>query len=515
MFSLLANANYEYKEMKLADLRNRIIEENQLTPLDILKGFHTKSNIRPKYVFTQTETDNKVIDEIHAAVLEYAETTSKPLAQKLYDELFNEWFDKLLAVEPNATIEKVNSDEYKSGKIGDLNQKYSCTVRNAAFDIGHHMYYDRSVEEAVEKDLNTFVNAWLSEHYPDYVVAARRFRKLPEYIELNYNEVIDFNEIYMPLNSSYGGIFGGLMSAKVSIDSHLTPVNKSFSLNLDTLYRHLSKKEAETIFNNAIDEIIYNNNKMGTLAYFQNLEAQPITINMNTKTGRVELIDGYKRLLYIANQTLLDYSAPIRVFTDLDDIGFLSLLYAANLWKYTAKNRDIAFHDRGYLFALKTRYGFEIPEIAYKHYSNIRYYSDILAVFYTYDFDGDYYKYNLGDTQMSITDSLRHHKHTINDLYIILNELPLVSSGDHKYDHNIANEIENFIIRTLGRIRRLPNSDDQKDLKVETLNEIFDDELIIKECCKKHLSSDTYVKNHLENKKLYDRITDILVNSLN
>lgn len=33
MFSLLANANYEYKEMKLADLRNRIIEENQLTPL--------------------------------------------------------------------------------------------------------------------------------------------------------------------------------------------------------------------------------------------------------------------------------------------------------------------------------------------------------------------------------------------------------------------------------------------------------------------------------------------------
>jgi len=43
----------------------------------------------------------------------------------------------------------------------------------------------------------------------------------------------------------------------------------------------------------------------------------------------------------------------------------------------------------------------------------------------------------------------------------------------------------------------------------------IDDELIIKECCKKHLSSDTYVKNHLENKKLYDRITDILVNSLN
>lgn len=515
MFSLLANANYEYKEMKLADLRNRIIEENQLTPLDILKGFHTKSNIRPKYVFTQTETDNKVIDEIHAVVLEYAETKSKPLAQKLYDELFNEWFNKLLAVEPNATIEKVNNGEYNSGKIGDLNQKYSCTVRNAAFDIGHHIYYDRSVEEAVGKDLNEFINAWLSEHYPDYVIARRsKLRKLPEYIELNYNEVIDFDEVYMPLNSSYGGIFGGLMSAKVSIDSYLTSVNKSFSLDLDTLYRHLSRKEAETIFNNAIDEIIYNNNKMGTLAYFQNLEAQPITINMNTKTGKVELIDGYKRLLYIANQTLLDYSAPIRVFTDLDDIGFLSLLYAANLWKYTAKNREVAFHDRGYLFALKTRYGFEIPEIAYKHYSYINYYSDILAVFYTYDFDSAYYQHKFSDDQMSIMDALRHHKHTIKDLYIILNELPLVSSRDHKYDRNIVEEIENFIIRTLGHIRRLPNSDDQKDLKVETLNKIFEDELIIKECCKKHLSTDTYVKNHLENKKLYDRIIEILINDL-
>lgn len=510
MFSLLANANYEYKEMKLADLRNRIIEENQLTPLDILKGFHTKSNIRPKYVFTQTETDNKVIDEIHAAVLEYAETTSKPLAQKLYDEVFNEWFNKLLAVEPNATIEKVNNGEYKSGKIGDLNQKYSCTVRNAAFDISHHMHYDNSVEEAVTEDLNKFVDTWLSEHYPDYMIVAKRsrFNELPEYIELNYNETLNFDEIYMPLNSSYGGIFGGLTSAKVSIDSHLVSTSKSFTIHIGNLYRHLSRKEAETIFNNAIDEIIYNNNKMGTLAYFQNLEAQPITININTKTGRVELIDGYKRLLYIANQTLLDYSAPIRVFTDLDDIGFLSLLYAANLWKYTAKTRDIAFHDRGYLFALKTRYGFEIPEIAYNHYS------EILKVFYTYDFDGEYYPYKFSDDQMSIMNALRHHKHTIKDLIIILNTLPQESSRDLQYDKNIADEIENFIIRTLGHIRRLPNSNDQKDLDPSVLTKIFDDKLIVKECSKKHLSTPTYVKNHLENKNLYNRIIEILLNSL-
>lgn len=517
MYSLLADANYEYKEMKLADLRNRIIEENQLTPLDILKGFHTKSKIEPKYVFTQTETDNKIIDEIYAAVLEYVETTSKPLAQKLYDELFNEWFNKLLEVEPNATIEKVNNNEYVADKIGiDATQKYNNKVRDAAFYLRYHMEYSDSVNDAVREDLNKFVDTWLSEHYPDYVIISRipRFAVLPASIELNCNESINFDEIYMPLNSSYGGIFGGLMTASITIDSHLKSFNKSISLGIKDLYRHLSRKEAETIFNNAIDEIIYNNNEMGTLAYFQNLEAQPITINMNTKTDRVELIDGYKRLLYITNQTLLNYSAPIRVFTDLDDIGFLSILYAANLWKYTAKNGNIAFHDRGYLFALKTRYGFEIPEIAYKHYSDTKYYSDILKVFYTYDFDGNYYHYTFNDNQMSIMDSLRHHKHTINDLIIILNTLPQVASGDLQYDNNIAREIENFIIRTIGHIRRLTNSDDQKDLNVETLNKIFNDELIIKECSNKHLSTDTYVKNHFEKKHIYNRIKDILVNAL-
>ena len=166
------------------------------------------------------------------------------------------------------------------------------------------------------------------------------------------------------------------------------------------------------------------------------------------------------------------------------------------------------------MFALKTRYGFEIPEIAYKHFNDIRYYSNILKVLYTYDFDGEYYPYKLSNDQMSIIDALRHHKHIINDLYIILNELPLESTKDLPYDHNIIEEIENFIIRTLGHIRRLPNSDDQKDLTPDTLNKIFEDDVIIKECSKKHLSTATYVKNYFSNKNLYNRIIEILYTDL-
>ena len=507
MYSLLANANYEYKEMKLADLRNRIIEENQLTPLSILKGFHTKSNIHPKYEVSNDADDFRVVEELHADIIKQIPAWTA-LIQKTYDTLFNEDFDKLKAVVPDATIELLNAGEYSD------RDKYDVSIRNIEWEMIHHLQYENVLSDTLATAVTEFVSNWLAEHYPEYTIEDKKWSQLPSYLELNKELDVDFDNTYKSVHSQYGSILGGLDSVEITFDSHLRLISSIKTFRVPELYKHLERTDAETIFNTAIDSIIYNNNKMGTLAYFQNLEAQPITININTKTGRVELIDGYKRLLYIANQTLLDYSAPIRVFTDLDDIGFLSLLYAANLWKYTAKNRDIAFHDRGYLFALKTRYGFEIPEIAYKHYSNIRYYSDILAVFYAYDFDGDYYKYTFSDDQMSIMDALRHHKHTIKDLIVILNTLPQESSRDLQYDKNIADEIENFIIRTLGHIRRLPNSDEQKDLDQSVLTKIFNDELIVKECCKKHLSTDTYVKNHLENKKLYNRIIEILLNSL-
>ena len=45
MYSNLTKTNYEIKDMNLSSLRNKIIEENNLTPLDILKGFHAKSKI--------------------------------------------------------------------------------------------------------------------------------------------------------------------------------------------------------------------------------------------------------------------------------------------------------------------------------------------------------------------------------------------------------------------------------------------------------------------------------------
>lgn len=49
MFSNLVKANYEIKDVSLLSLKNRITQENNLTPLDILKGFHEKSNIDLKY----------------------------------------------------------------------------------------------------------------------------------------------------------------------------------------------------------------------------------------------------------------------------------------------------------------------------------------------------------------------------------------------------------------------------------------------------------------------------------
>lgn len=55
MYSNLVKANYEIKDVKLQELRDRIISENNLTPLDILKGFHEKSKVRITYKTALTE----------------------------------------------------------------------------------------------------------------------------------------------------------------------------------------------------------------------------------------------------------------------------------------------------------------------------------------------------------------------------------------------------------------------------------------------------------------------------
>lgn len=507
MYSLLAEANFEYKEMKLADLRDRIIKENQLTPLSILKGFHTaSSDIRPQYSPVTSNTDSILLEELYKELDNMIPIWTDTI-QKAYDETFNKLFDEFKKTLPTATIEQLIAGEY------DDRSNYSVDIRNARWTMINTLQLNDPANNTLASIVKEFVQTWLDEHYPNYTIENKKWETLPLYLNLNKDSSIDFDNTYVAVDSPKSSILGNLYKIEIEYDPYLKSniMPKIVSYYIPTLYRKLDKSEAEYIFNDAINKIIYNDNKMSRLAYFQNLEAQPITININTKTNRYELIDGYKRLLFITNEDLLNCTAPVRVFTDLDDTGFMSLLYAANIWKYSANNRNAVFHDRGYLFALKTRYGFTIPEKAYN------YYNDVLEVFYNYDFNKSYdYRSHMSyyENSLSIMDSLRQHNFTVYDMNFILDNLIDITSKDYAYDKNIALEIERFIIVAVGTIRRLPNNTNQKLLSDDLISSIFEDEYIVKNCENKHLSTDTYVKNHLAKKKVYKRIADILYENL-
>ena len=82
----------------------------------------------------------------------------------------------------------------------------------------------------------------------------------------------------------------------------------------------------------------------------------PVIVNKNDEN--IELIDGFKRLLLVADDQL-DFDIPVVVYHDLNDEDYLTILFAANEWKMRADWGE-NFYDRGFLFSLANRFKFDI-----------------------------------------------------------------------------------------------------------------------------------------------------------
>ena len=85
MYSNLVKADYEIKDMNLKELREILVKQNNLTPLDILKGFHEKSNIQLKYFSCVTEENLKDVKLIQDEYKLYLLTKGKEILQKIND----------------------------------------------------------------------------------------------------------------------------------------------------------------------------------------------------------------------------------------------------------------------------------------------------------------------------------------------------------------------------------------------------------------------------------------------
>lgn len=502
MYSNLVKADYEIKDMNLKELREMLVKQNNLTPLDILKGFHEKSNFRLEYHYRPTDENLKDIEIIRNEYGRYLSVEGNKIIQHLYDDELNSLFEKSKEHYTKITIEDVIT--YQNDKDHNL----STIVKNACWEV---MRGIRDIDDVLKRKLKNnaihYIKSYIEENFGEkYKLLDHSvwgdLEGLPYEIEVNHMSDIDFSSVGYACRSNSGDFSTWIA---LDYDNRIDSSNLKSKIefrNFEKLniYVHLSEKQAKEIFDKTINSVIYQNNSIGELEYLQNLESQPITLNFDSKSKKYQLIDGYKRLLYITDENLLKYSAPIKIFTDLNDVQFLSLLYASNVWK-----TEKMFHDRGFLFALKTRFGFEIPSSAYE-----KSFKDELSILQLYDFGGNLVHVHK-DKLMNTLDT---HKHLVNDMNMMYNFL-VNESKNHKYDENICDEIKYTIIELVGELRRTKYKyNHQNELSEEFIVSIYNDDFINKLCAKKHLSTRTYVINYFRDKGIYNRIKDMIKNNL-
>ena len=504
MYSNLVKADYEIKDMNLKELRDLLVKQNNLTPLDILKGFHEKSKIRLEYPSCITEENMKDVKLIQEEYKSYLLNNGRELVQKVYDEKFDSLLDEYQKTNADITVE--NIIHYINNKQFNGLSVYLCN------DISRFLRelsrISANLKSSVEKSAIEYITSWIKEKFGDkYKIADdyfSLFEELPYEVNVNKEINIDFTKVYETAKTEYNQ-WGDSDWTIINYNTRIKYEELDSKVNFydyDMIYIciHLEESKAKELFDNAVNSVNNQNNSIGELEYLQNLESQQITLNFDSKTNKYQLIDGYKRLLYIADEKLLKYSAPIKIFTDLDDIQFLSLLYASNVWK----TKDM-FHDRGFLFALKTRFGFEIPSSAYE-----KSFANELSILQLYDFGGNLVHVHKDE----LMNTLDTHEHLVNDMNMMYNFL-VSESKNHKYDENICDEIKYTIIELVGELRRTKYKyNHQNELSEELIVSIYNDDFINKLCAKKHLSTRTYVINYFRDKGIYNRIKDMIKNNL-
>lgn len=506
MYSNLVKADYEIKDMNLKELREILIKQNNLTSLDILKGFHEKSKIRLEYPSCITEENMKDVKLIQEEYKSYLLNHGRELVQKVYDEKFDSLLDEYQKTNADITVE--NIIHYINNKQFNGLSVYLCN------DISRFLRelspISVNLKSSVKESAIEYITSWVKEKFGDkYKITDdhfSRFEELPYEVNVNKEINIDFTKVYETAKTEYNQ-WGSSDLAIINYNTRIKYEKLDSKVNFcdyDMIYIciYIEESKARELFDNAVNSVINQNNSIGELEYLQNLESQPITLNFDSKTNKYQLIDGYKRLLYITDENLLKYSAPIKIFTDLNDVQFLSLLYASNVWKTEDK-----FHDRGFLFALKTRFGFEIPSFIYQN-QNI--YEDELSILQLYDFGGNLVHVHKDE----LMNTLDTHEHLVSDMNMMYNFL-VSESKNHKYDENICDEIKYTIIELVGELRRTKYKyNHQNELSEEFIVSIYNDDFINKLCAKKHLSTRTYVINYFRDKGIYNRIKDMIKNNL-
>lgn len=520
------NKEFEYRNYILGELKEQIMKQSNLEYSDIIKGYHEKNRVNVDYESVKEPLSEDIRADI-ASILKDLEGEYVIRMAKEYSARYSAFLDKYAKIfeEDSDFVRKwtsfenyltVNTPQSKTWNYSPAISKNAEAIKG----------FCRSIEEFYKEEYSKMYDHFcdlVAEKYPSVYILKRfdnTYKTLPHSINFSidfksgicFNQILDSNaeiislieedgynrrvQIPIPSGTEIHGFYYSNTCSSVSVSKDIE------------LRQILSEEEALTVFEKGIASLIqkFASAEWSHERYLYEIDNSPITININSKTGHIELLDGYKRLMFNMDKECMSLNTPIRVFTDLSDEEFLALLLQFNYWKTTV--RDIPVFDRGFLFALKEHFGFEIPSYFFDKYNN----TYAFKILENYDFGCHLPDSGIsGDTRgKSFIESFKKRTQYVNDIKILYSdEVHSVLDANHGYDIECYNHmIFEEIPKVLGMLRRLDKV--QLPLTVEIIKDIFTDSFIVSLCKKKIYSTDTYTSNMFCDKGVYKRIQTII-----
>ena len=285
MYSTIAKADYEYVDMKIKDLRDRIFAENDLDIFKIMRGYHEKSSFNCfEYKNILSEEDITKLNRAKQILLDTIAEFGPNLAQELYDKVFNEYYPHFAEVIKKAYPDKTPEDFLTDEEwVRQGRNKESAVIGNAIWEILHHLEYGvyRCANSPIQKTITEIAQQRIDKEFGEGLISLDRQKTLPTVIDLNTLDFESdvFKDVYY--KHSIDSMFG-LAHEYIEIPNRrVLHGDDKISITVPDLYIKLSKETIVSAVENVVREYVDSNNDISAIEYMQNIEAQPITRQVN------------------------------------------------------------------------------------------------------------------------------------------------------------------------------------------------------------------------------------------
>lgn len=530
--SHIINKPYRYETHNLLDLKKKILADHNYSRLDIVNGYHQKDSYILEYDYS--DLDKTFSDEV---VKKLHEMYDKSLAElvRVLDASYERNVQRCAEVEheiqeelPNFTFEGLEDfTKYTGwGQVQYGVQEYCKRVLSCTEDVSHivakveefrQFCYNRDAFD--ETHMYRYCNSNRLYATPDLLEAIfmyylheegmlEDFRIysswhncsvdcLPKTFRINDTNTLksdDFliSNAHVKLNCKDENII------RVPKETRFMPHPDTIRYDDLVLTVYKVFHNAQKYYNDAIEKAI---NKVSIADYLFNImtESMPIVINRNSRTNKVELIDGYKRLLVNNDNDQLNTDTAIKVFDDLSDVDFLKLLFALNEWKLMS-NEDL--YDRGLLFALREHFGIKQEDYPT---TNTRY-------------DVSDYSFNmslLNILRLYGEDSSRVPNQYANDILQLKNILVLYEETSVIKNEMFKAKLFKSLIKVLGELRR-ENCSSENDDVIDVFRSVINNSQLVEMLNKKSKTKmPAWVNNYWRDNHFDDKLKEFLKEEIN